>query len=152
MKRPQSLCSRNAAILALVLSLVGLAALGDFSSAQVKKGMKRPLETRHMMSAIVKNHCGALKKALDAGPKTDEDWDQVVLHAAILNESSFMLMADGRCPDGTWAQAATKTLRGCSQAVLDAAGKKNVESAKTAFGALTKSCGACHKVHKKKKK
>ena len=60
------------------------------------------------------------------------------------------LMADGRCPDGTWAKAA-KTLRQSSAAVLAAAEKKDVEAARAAFKGVTASCKSCHDAHKKKK-
>ncbi len=143
---------RSVVILALALAVSSLAMFSSFGTAQVKKGKKRPLQTRHLMSGLVKVHCGALKKSLDAEPKNEKAWDEVVLHASLLNEASYILMSDGRCPDGTWATAAGKTLQGCSQAVLDAAAKTDVEGARNAFAALVKSCGACHKAHKKKKK
>ena len=137
---------------AALVAVAGLAAFVGSGSAQVTKGKERPLETRHLMSGLVKPHCTQLKEALEAGPSNDKSWDAVALHAALLNESSYIMMADGRCPDSTWAQSAGKTLRDCSQAVLDAAAKKDVGAAKSAFGAMVKSCGVCHKVHKKKKK
>ena len=139
-------------IVVVAVAFVGIAGFVGSGSAQVRKGKKRPLETRHLMSGLVKAHCNALKKALDAGPGGEDAWDAVVLHAALLNESSYILMADGRCPDATWAKSAGKTLREASQGVLDAAAKKDVEAARGAFGALVKSCGACHRAHKKKKK
>ncbi len=139
----------------IVASLLLLAGSMSFVSvavlAQVKKGKERPLLTRHLMKGLVKEHCGALKSDLDGGPASAEDWDSVALHAALLNEASYVLMADKRCPDGTWYDAATKTLREGSAGVLKAAAAKDVEAAKTAFGAMTKACGACHKAHKPKK-
>ncbi|HJN12972.1 MAG TPA: hypothetical protein QF564_30120 [Pirellulaceae bacterium] len=119
-------------------------------NAQVKKGKERPLQTKNLMKGVVRANCGALKKALDAGPADDKAWAAVVLHAELLNECSHILMADGRCPDGAWAGAA-KTLGGCSAVVLAKAEAKDVDGAKSAFGAMTKACGACHSKHKKKK-
>lgn len=111
-------------------------------------GKTRPLKTKQLMKGLVAPNCGALKKALDAGPADDAAWEALTLNAALLNEANYILMADGRCPDAAWA-AAAKTLGGCSDAVLKAAEAKDVEKAKTAFTALTKACAACHKVHKK---
>lgn len=121
------------------------------STAQVKKGKKQPLTTAQWMSGVVKPNCGALKKGLDAGPKSDDDWDKLAMYAAILNESSYVLMADGRCPDGTWAKASTKSLRGGSAGVLKAIDARDVDGAKAAFKQLTSSCAGCHKAHKPKK-
>jgi cytochrome c556 len=134
---PAALC-----VTVLAISMAPLAV------GQVKKGKERPLLTEQLMKGLVAPNCGALKKALDAGPADDEAWDAVALHAALLNEASYIVMADDRCPDGNWAGAA-ETLRGCSQAVLAAAAAKDADAGKAAFGELTKACGACHKAHKK---
>ena len=138
--------------LAPLVILAGLLLLVSFdsSSAQVKKGASRPMLTTHLMKGLVKPHCGSLKKGLDSGPSTAEEWEELAVHAALLNESSFILMADKRCPDRVWAEAATKALRKGSADCLKAIEAKDLEAAKSAFGAMTKSCGACHKAHKKK--
>jgi cytochrome c556 len=60
-------------------------------------------------------------------------------------------MEDGRCPDGVWANAASKTLRQGSADALKAIEKRDVAAAKAAFGNLTGACKACHDKHKKKK-
>jgi len=57
-------------------------------------------------------------------------------------------MDDGRCPDADWANAA-KQLREGSAAVLAKSEAKDAAGAQEAFKAVTGSCGACHKVHKK---
>ncbi len=123
----------------------------DFSPmiAQVKQGKSRPLLTKQLMKGLMNLHCGELKKALDAGPTKDEDWQDVELRAALINEASYILMEDGRCPDGTWADAATKKLRTGSGDVLSAAKEKNLENAKKAFGSMTGACKDCHTAHKK---
>ncbi len=132
------------------ITALSVAAMGsdETSVAQVTKGKERPLTTKQWMQAVHKVHCGAIKSDLDAGPSDDKAWEAIALHAAMLNESSHVLMADGRCPDGTWADAC-KTLGTGSQDVLDAVEAKDVEAAKTAFGAMTQACGGCHKAHKK---
>lgn len=118
-------------------------------SAQVKKGKTRAAKTAQLMKGVMKVHCGDLKKALDSKPANDEAWDDIAVHAAVLNELSYLLMDDGRCPDATWAEAASKTLRNGSAEVLAAAEAKDYEKARTGFGNLTKSCKACHDAHKK---
>jgi hypothetical protein len=82
------------------------------------------------------------------GPKDDKAWDKVVLHAVVLNEMSYVVMDDGRCPDADWA-AAAKTLRECSAKVGECAKAKDLPGAQAAFKGLTGACAACHGVHKK---
>lgn len=141
-------------------SIFGLAVLGAAALAvtvgigpatgQVKQGKTRPLKTKQLMKGLVNAQCVALKKGLDAGPADDEAWEQVGTSAALLNEASYVLMEDGRCPDGTWANAASKTLRQGSGDVLKAVEAKDVSAAQDAFGSMTKACAACHTAHKKK--
>jgi cytochrome c556 len=129
---------------------VALLAAG-LASAQVKQGKTRAAKTAQLMKGVMKTHCGDLKKSLDNKPANDEAWDDLALHAAVINELSYLLMDDGRCPDATWAEAASKTLRAGSAEVLAAAEAKDYEKAKTAFGNMTKACKACHDAHKKDK-
>ena len=133
-------------------SFVGLLSLGIFavseSPAQVEKGKTQPLTTKSWMSGINGPHCKRLKEILDAGPSDEKAWSEAAMHAEILNEASHVLMADGRCPDKAWADAATQLREGSAQ-VLDAVQAKNTEDARTAFGVLVGSCGSCHKAHKK---
>ena len=82
----------------------------------------------------------------------DKSWHKLAVNAAVLNESSYILMADVRCPDGVWATAASETLRVGSTELLKAIESKDIEAAKSAFSQVTKSCGPCHKAHKKKEK
>lgn len=134
-----------------LVGLSGAALLAFVGTATVwaqQAGKTRPLKTKQLMKGLVAPNCGALKKALDAGPADDAAWEALAINAALLNEANHVLMADGRCPDAAWA-AAAKTLGGCSDEVLKAAEAKDVEKAKTAFAALTKACAACHKAHKK---
>ena len=144
--------SRLTVVIVSAVMVIGVVFIFSSDSlAQVKKGKSRPLTTKQWMAAVHKVHCGALKKALDAGPKDDAAWEAVSMHAAMLNESSYVLMADGRCPDGTWAKAASKMLRGGSDGVVKAAAAKDLDAAKASFKTLTQSCGTCHKAHKPKK-
>ncbi len=143
MKRPRNVAACGLAVAALLMLFAAGPVIG-----KVTQGDTRPLKTKHLMKAVVAANCGALKKALDAGPSDDVAWEAAELHAALLNECGHILMADKRCPDGVWADA-TKTLKECSSVVLEAIAAKDVEKAKSAFGAMTKACGACHKAHKK---
>jgi len=138
-----------ATIAGTMVIAIGLIADGI---AKVKKGDTRPLSTATWMKSVVKPHCSDLKKEIAAGPKTDDAWASLIEHAEILNETSYILMEDERCPDEVWAGAATKDLRGGSDALIAAAMAKDMGATEAAFKKLTQSCSACHKEHKKKKK
>ena len=57
-------------------------------------------------------NCAGLGKLLKGdGLADDKAWDTAACHASCLNEMSYLLMSDGRCPDGFWAKAAKTTLR-----------------------------------------
>ena len=131
----------------MVSLLVGGFAIAERVEAQKTKGKTRAALTKHLMKGLVAANCGALKKDLDA---TEINWNDITLHAALLNEAGHLLMDDGRCPDGEWAKAA-KALQAQSVAVLVAAEKDDVASAKAAFKELTaQSCAICHAAHKPK--
>ena len=138
-----------------LLVLLGLASLGLLSAglvnAQVKKGKTRLTKTAYLMKGVMKPHCTDLKKGLDALPANDEAWEALAINAAVINELSYVLMEDGRCPDATWADAATKTLRPGSADVLKAVEAKDLVAAKKAFGSMTQACKACHDAHRKEK-
>lgn len=146
MKHPFAV--RGLLLLTLVTALA--AASITYVDAQVKKGKSRALTTKQLMKGVIKPHCDALKKGLESAPADEKGWEELALHAALINEASYLLMDDGRCPDGTWADAATKNLRGGSQDILAALEKKDLAAVKTGFGAMTKSCKACHDAHKEK--
>ncbi len=133
-----------------IMSAVILALLvGSVSLAQVKQGKTRPMMTKYWMRGVMNPHCLALKKGLDAGPSDDKAWEELAVHAALLNEGSHVLMADSRCPDAVWAKAATETLRNGSAAVLKAIEEQDAAAAQKAFGEMTQACASCHKAHKK---
>ena len=138
----------------VTLALVFTLAAGAISAAtaQVKKGKTRPLTTGQLMKGIVKPHCEALKKSLETAPASDEAWEELSLRLALLNESSYTLMDDGRCPDAVWADATTKQLRQGSADALKAIEAKNYDATKAAFATVMQSCKACHEKHKPKKK
>lgn len=144
--------SRKLTVVAiLAVSAIGIVILGANASAQIKKGKTRPAETKYLMRGIVQPNCASLGKLLKGdGPTDDKAWDMAACHAACLNEASFLLMSDGRCPDGKWANAAKTTLREGSAATFAACEKKDLKAANAAFKKMTQSCAACHKAHKGK--
>ncbi len=134
-------------VFAALAAWVGVYAPGD-AAAQVKKGKTRLMETRHLMKGVVKPSVGALKKGLKTEPADDDAWDDLAMAAALLNEASFLLMDDGRCPDGVWSDAASKTLREGSAATLNAIEAKDLDASRAALKKTTQSCKECHKKHK----
>ncbi len=114
--------------------------------AQIKKGKTRAATTKQLMKGVVGVNCGALKKAVEA---ETVDWEEVALRAAILNESGYGMMDDGRCPDGEWAKGA-KAMQAATAEILAAAEKKDVAAAKAGFAKVTgEGCKTCHTAHKK---
>lgn len=130
----------------VVLCLAVVVALQ--ASAQVKKGKTRLATTHHLMKGLVAANCGAIGEGLKSTPADDEAWENLATKAAVLNEASYILMDDGRCPDADWAGAATK-LREGSAALLAKLEAKDADGAKDAMKSMTQACGACHKAHKK---
>jgi cytochrome c556 len=134
---------------AAVLMGLAISVTWTVGEAQVKKGKSRAAETKYLMRGAIQPNCAGIGKLLkDSGPADDKAWDDVACHASVLNELSFAVMDDGRCPDKTWADAA-KVLRETSSKVLDAAKAKKLDDANASFKELTSACGACHKAHKK---
>jgi hypothetical protein len=134
----------------LVAALVWANA-GQTGLAQVQKGKKRAAETKYLMRGVVQTHCGGIAALLKKDAVDEKAWDTLACHASVLNELSYVLMDDGRCPDKTWASAA-QTLRECSAKVLSAAQAKNADDAREAFKGLTAACASCHGAHKSKSK
>lgn len=130
-------------LLGTIMTGLSLVAFG-----QITKGKSRPLTTKQLMSGLVKPNCAGIGETLKEPPKDDAGWAALATKAALLNEASYLLMDDGRCPDGAWADAA-KALREGSVAVIAKIEAKDAEGAKTEFQTLTKACGACHTAHKK---
>ncbi len=135
-------------LLVPALMLAVFASLSVVGTAQVKKGKTRAATTKQIMGGLVQPNCAALGGGTKAAPADDKAWATLATNAALLNEVSYLLMDDGRCPDADWANAA-KALRSASEAVLAKIEAKDHEGAATEFKKLTESCGACHKAHKK---
>ena len=122
--------------------------IGSAVDAQKTKGKTRPAETKVLMKGVIQPNCAALGAVLkDKGPGDDKAWEKAAMHAVILNEMSYVVMDDGRCPDKEWAGAA-KTLRECSAKLTEAVRAKKLPEAQEAFKGLTNACATCHKAHK----
>jgi hypothetical protein len=131
------------------IAMIGGMAMWSMNAiAQVKQGKTRLLKTKQFMNGLIKPNCAGLAEGLKAGPSDDKAWEDLATKAALLNEASYTLMDDGRCPDGDWANAA-KALREASAEVVAKIEAKDAAGAQDAFKGVTASCGACHKVHKK---
>lgn len=139
--------SRRWTIMTVALALVLGAIWASDVAAQKTKGKTRAASTKQLMKGIVQPNCAGCGGALKTGPADDAAWETLATQAAVLNELSYVLMDDGRCPDAVWAGAA-KQLREGTTAVIEAVGKKDVEAARAAFKTATGSCAACHKAHK----
>ena len=144
----KTITTRRLALVILILGLAGLFAV-QTAEAQKTKGKTRLALTKYLMRGINQANCAALGKELKEAPADDKAWEAVTQYASLLNEASYLLMDDGRCPDGTWAGAA-KTLREGSAKVLEAAKAQDAKEAQAAFKMVTGACAACHKAHKKK--
>lgn len=127
---------------------VGAVMVAVVADAQVKKGKVRPATTKQLMAGIVQPNCAAIGAAAQQAPADDKAWENVATSAALLNEISYTLVEDGRCPDADWATAVTM-LRTASDAVLAKALAKDHAGLAAEFPKVTESCGACHKAHKK---
>jgi len=117
-------------------------------NAQIKKGKTRAALTKQIMSGLVQPNCSAVGKAAKEAPADDKAWAVLATNAALLNEASYLLMDDGRCPDADWAKAAA-VLRTGSEKVLAKVEAKDMAGAAEEFKAVLDSCKACHKAHKK---
>lgn len=133
-------------VVGMVLAVVAMFSVAGL--AQVTKGKTRLLQTKQLMGGLVRPCCAGIGEGLKKGPADDEAWTNLATKAALLNEASYVLMDDGRCPDGVWANAAKK-LREDSATVLEKLDAKDPAGAQKAFKSMTKACAACHKAHKK---
>ncbi len=140
---------RRLVALTLMLGLVGSVAafVGSSVVSAQAKGKTRPLTTSQMMAGLVKPKYVELKDGLAKEPLSPDDWKALATHAALLNESSHMLMADDRCPDDTWKDAAM-ILRKATDAALASIEQKDSKGALKAVENITLSCKKCHEAFK----
>jgi hypothetical protein len=136
-------------VLILGFGLVTGLLLDGSVNARQKQDSTRVLTVKQMMSGLVKPHKAALETALKEEPTGEEAWDALLLNAALLNESGYLLMDDERCPDKVWADAA-QTLRDESVTLLAALKAHDYDASTASFKTLTTACASCHKAHLKK--
>lgn len=110
------------------LTLVLVVIFSVTATAQVKKGKTRLLQTKQLMGGLVKPNCAGIGDGLKEAPADDKAWEDLATKAALLNEASYILMDDGRCPDADWANAAT-VLREGSAVVLEKVNAKDASGA-----------------------
>ena len=81
----------------------------------------------------------------EISPQTQEQWDAVRNGAALLAESSNLLMMETRARDqGEWV-AAARRLASTAQKALRAAESKNAAAVFAAGGEIYDACSACHR-------
>jgi hypothetical protein len=115
-----------------------------------KKGRTRPLTTSQMMAGLIKPQLTILKEGLEAGPKDDDAWKAIATSAALLNESAYLMMDDGRCPDKVWSESCVM-LEKATVEILIQVDAKNAPAALAGVDGVTASCKHCHTEHKYKK-
>lgn len=145
---------KSFAFAAGIIALAGLAFTVSTSSVTAqKKGKTRPLTTAQMMSGLVKPQLVSLQGhvADDKTPEGEDGWKALTTNIALLNESSYMMMEDDRCPDKTWADACD-ILRKGTEVALQKAAKKDAVGVRESIAGITASCKACHTEFKYKKK
>jgi cytochrome c556 len=145
---------KSFAFAAGIIALSGLAF--TLSSSQVtaqKKGKSRPLTTAQLMSGLVKPQLVAIQGhvADEKTPEGEDGWKSLTTSIALLNESSYTMMEDDRCPDKIWADAC-QILRKATASGLKAAAKKDAAGVRESIAGIGASCKACHTEFKYKKK
>jgi cytochrome c556 len=133
-------------VLLLGLSLVAGLRTDDSLRADQKQEAARVLTIKQMMSGLVKPHKAALETALKEPPSGAESWDALIVSAALLNESGYILVDGERSLDKVWSDA-SQTLRNESAHLLAALKQHDYEASAAAFKQLTTACAACHKAH-----
>src|SRR5262245_18514486 len=109
----------------LILAALPMLLLAGTVGAQIKKGKTRLLETEQLMKGLIKPNSEAIKRGLEATTINDEGWSAMAISAALMNEASYTLMDDGRCPDDKWADASVKNMRQGSADLIKAIAAKD---------------------------
>jgi len=136
----------------LMLALVACAVVVSFAlpgNAQ-KKGKTRPLTTSQMMAGLIKPQLTILKEGLEAGSRDDDAWKAIATSAALLNESAYLMMDDGRCPDKIWSEGCVM-LKDATVDILKQVDARNATAALAGVDGVIASCKHCHAEHKYKK-
>jgi cytochrome c556 len=144
---------KSFAFVAGIIAVSGLAftMLSSPVTAQ-KKGQSRPMTTAQLMSGLVKPQLVAVQGhvADEKAPEGEDGWKALTTSIALLNESSYTMMDDDRCPDKIWADAC-QVLRKATESGLKSAAKQDAAGVREALAGIGASCKACHAEHKYKK-
>lgn len=132
-------------MLGVVVGVVSAVAVA--ATAQMHKGKSRLAFTKQIMSGLVHPNHSAIERLAKESPTDAKAWDALGTNAALLNEASYILMDDGRCPDAEWEKA-THKLRTGSAAVLAKIQAKDTAGLAIEFKAMTQACVACHAAHR----
>jgi cytochrome c553 len=136
---------------ALALAVIAGCLIQAESVAQ-KKGKTRPMTSSQLMLGLVKPKFVEIKTVFEKGkPETDDDWKALGVAAALLNESAYLMMDDGRCPDKPWKEGCEILKKSTADLLADIE-KKDAEAAATRSEQIVQSCKVCHAEHKYKKK
>ena len=138
------------AIILAAVALIACTIMQPAAKAQ-KKGKSRPMTTSQLMAGLVKPQLVALKEGLAKEEKTDDDWKAIGTAAALLNESGYLMLDDGRSPDKIWTDG-SEILKQAGADALKAVAAKDTEAGNKAVEGVLKSCKVCHTEHKYKKK
>ena len=79
----------------------------------------------------------------ERSPTTDEGWDNVRNHAAIVAETGNLLMMPGRAGGADWI-AYARALQAAGERAMAAAEARNADALFDAGGELYQACVACH--------
>lgn len=131
-------------LLAVVAAVIAAAVLPG--EAQ-QRGRTRPLTTSQLMAGLIKPQLTALKEGLEAGPDDKDAWKAAATSAALLNESSYLMMDDGRCPDQTWSDACIQ-LKDATLEILEQIDAGNRDAAVAGVDGVIASCKHCHEEFK----
>lgn len=132
---------------ALVVVLAVFAAIGLEAAAPLRPGKSRLASTRQIMTGFVHPNQLAIEKVAQKPLYDAKSWEMLGANAAMLNEASYILMEDGRCPDADWEKACQK-LRTGSAALLAKIEARDAAGVATEYKAMAEACVACHAAHR----
>ena len=105
-----------------------------------------------IMEGVQKPAMDSLAAMLKAGgPKDDKEWHLAKRQAAVLAETSPLLLMGTRPLDQDIWVKSSERLNQAAVASLKAAETKDLAAWKTSLANMGAACKSCHNVHKKKK-
>lgn len=150
MPRSHSTRSLAAALLAVLLSGCNRPTLGTPDTAppyepiaDVRQTMEWILEPA---ADVIWDSAGTIitvEGRIELAPTTDEGWDNVRKHAAIVAETGNLLMLPGRAAGADWI-AYARVLQTTGKRAMAAAEAQDADALFEAGGQLYEACVACH--------